>query len=124
MQATSHEPAPPLRWHNLRRVEILTLAAGVAVIAISIVAASMTRPAPVNPVELDGAQIQARIKVNEVSAVNLTIIPGIGEKTAQAIVDERAARGPFASLDDLCLRVPRVSDKRLENFARYLDFSR
>lgn len=122
MPSAPHEPALPLRWHNLRRVEIVVLALGVVALAASIVVATITRPEPVKPLELDGAKIQARIKVNIASAANLTIIPGIGEKTAQAIVDNRAARGPFASFDDLCARV-RVNEKRLENFERYLDFT-
>ena len=46
--------------------------------------------APAGPVDL-----------NRATAAELDELPGIGPATAQAIVDHRAANGPFASVDDL-----------------------
>ena len=46
-------------------------------------------------------------------------LPGIGEKKAQAIVDERTANGPFAAAEDL-LRVPGIGEKTLENLRDYV----
>jgi competence protein ComEA len=42
-----------------------------------------------------------RINVNAASAAELSVLPGLGPALAQRIVDDRAARGPFKSVDDL-----------------------
>lgn len=47
---------------------------------------------------------------------------GIGEKTAQAIVDEREAKGPFADAKDLQTRVKGIGPKIVEKNADRLEF--
>lgn len=47
---------------------------------------------------------------------------GIGEKTAQAIVDEREAKGPFADANDLQSRVKGIGPKIVEKNADRLEF--
>lgn len=42
-----------------------------------------------------------RIDVNSASAAELALLPGLGPSLAQRIVDDRAAHGPFKSIDDL-----------------------
>lgn len=42
-----------------------------------------------------------RIDLNRAHASELELLPGIGPSLARAIVEDRAANGPFASLDDL-----------------------
>ena len=42
-----------------------------------------------------------RINVNAASAAELSVLPGLGPALAQRIVDDREARGPFESVDDL-----------------------
>ena len=41
------------------------------------------------------------IDLNTASAADLTRLPGIGEKRAQAIVDYRESSGPFQSVEEL-----------------------
>lgn len=41
------------------------------------------------------------IDINHATAEALAELPGIGEIKAQAIVEDREANGPFASLEDL-----------------------
>ncbi len=41
------------------------------------------------------------VNVNTASASQLQTLPGIGASKAQAIVDDRSAKGPFASCSDL-----------------------
>lgn len=62
------------------------------------------------------------IDVNEASAEALQAIPGIGEWTAEAIVSEREARGPYRSLEDLT-RARGVGDHTLEQLAPFVTVS-
>lgn len=48
-----------------------------------------------------GATDAAPINVNTATADELDALPGVGPATADAIVREREAHGPFASVDDL-----------------------
>ncbi|MCK0769107.1 ComEA family DNA-binding protein [Chromohalobacter canadensis] len=43
----------------------------------------------------------APIDINQASAETLAELPGIGDVKAQAIIEDRDANGPFASLDAL-----------------------
>ena len=62
-----------------------------------------------------------RINVNSADWVTLSLIPGVGEKLARAIVDTRQKQrgGKFESLDGL-KEVPGIGDKTLEKFKPYL----
>ncbi len=57
--------------------------------------------------------------LNGETAEGLTAIPGIGPKTADAIVRERARRGGFSRLEDL-EAVHGIGPKTLEKIAPYL----
>jgi competence protein ComEA len=52
------------------------------------------------------------IPLNTATAEELDILPGIGPKTAEAIVEFREKNGKFASPDDL-LQVPGIGPKKL-----------
>lgn len=71
------------------------IAAGVA-----IVAGAAARPGA-------GAATGARVSLNSGDVAAFDTLAGIGPVTAQRIVDDRAANGPFASVDEL-ERVPGV----------------
>lgn len=64
---------------------------------------------PVSP-GADGAG--GLVNVNTASAAELTTLDGIGEATAEKIVADREANGPFASIDDL-KRVSGIGEKKL-----------
>lgn len=53
---------------------------------------------------------QAKVRVNRASAERLASLPGIGPALAAAIVEDRAARGPYRRAEDL-LRVPGIGPK-------------
>jgi competence protein ComEA len=61
-------------------------------------------PAPTRPTRLD---------LNRASVAELTALPGLGEVLAQRVVERRAARGGFRSVDDL-KDVKGIGAKRLE----------
>lgn len=74
------------------------------------------------PIELDrlpARQYDFRIDINTASWVEWTQIEGIGELTAQKIIDDRQANGPFRSMQDL-LRVKGIGPKTLEKMQPFL----
>jgi competence protein ComEA len=54
------------------------------------------------------------VNVNTATADELETLPGIGEVTAQAIIDYRTENGPFSTVDEL-LDVTGIGDVTLEN---------
>ena len=81
--------------------------AALAVIAVLRAGAALNHEAEV----VDGFKppVSALIDVNSCDALLLTALPGIGEKTAQRIIDGR----PYESVEDL-RRVEGIGEKTLE----------
>jgi competence protein ComEA len=59
------------------------------------------------------AALTGPINVNTANAAELQKLPGVGARTAQRILDERALRGLFKTVDEL-RRVPGIGPKTLE----------
>ena len=59
------------------------------------------------------------IDLNTASVADLTRLPGIGEKRAQAIVDYRTEHGPFQSAEQL-LEVSGIGEATLEGLLDYI----
>lgn len=59
-----------------------------------------------------------RIDINTASPAELSLLPGLGDRLAQRIVDDRHARGRFASLDDL-QRVPGIGATTIERLQAF-----
>jgi competence protein ComEA len=62
-----------------------------------------------------------KININESSAEELTIVPGIGEVLAGRIVEYKENHGSFYSVNDL-LNVPGIGEKKLEKIKEYVKF--
>jgi len=61
-----------------------------------------------------GALADGRIDINLADADTLTQLPGIGPKTAEAIVSYREALGPFDTVDDL-MEVEGIGERKMED---------
>ncbi|WP_274374352.1 MULTISPECIES: ComEA family DNA-binding protein [Synergistales] len=59
------------------------------------------------------------VDVNRAGAADLATLPGIGPKLAQALVDDREAKGPFRTVDDL-KRVRGIGDGKLESIRPFV----
>lgn len=53
--------------------------------------------------------------LNSINERDLMLVPGIGEKTARAIIETRKTSGGFEAVDDL-LTVPGIGGKKFEKF--------
>lgn len=63
-----------------------------------------------------GAPLGGKVNINTASADQLDALPGVGPSTAQKIVADREANGPFVSPEDL-KRVSGIGDKKFAALA-------
>ena len=61
-----------------------------------------------------GQTATALVNINTATLDQLDALPGVGPATAQAIIDDREANGPFASTEDI-MRVSGIGEKKFEN---------
>jgi competence protein ComEA len=98
---------------------ILTLTAffmqaPVAIIApTNVVCAQEPEAEPVEAEAPEGEAASVVININTASAEELVALEGIGDKTAQNIVEYRDANGPFAAIEDI-KNVKGIGDKKFE----------
>ena len=60
-----------------------------------------------------GSDSSDLININTATESELTALPGVGEATARAIVEERERGGPFSSPEDI-MRVSGIGEKKYE----------
>ncbi|MFL0195790.1 helix-hairpin-helix domain-containing protein [Clostridium sp. WILCCON 0269] len=66
-----------------------------------------------NSQEQNGIGVEGKININSATKEELKTIPGIGDVTAQKIIDYREQNGDFSSMEDL-KQIDRIGDKTLE----------
>lgn len=96
-----------MKRKGIKRQEWIFLAVSLAV-TTAILALAFLDTAPLQPVEADASsQVfedlmdAARVDLNTADLDALCTLPGIGEKKAQAILDDRAANGPYERVEDV-----------------------
>ena len=65
------------------------------------------------------AALQGTININTADAAQLTMLPGIGPKTAESIVAYRNSAGPFSTVDDM-VKVKGIGRKTLDAIRPFL----
>ena len=85
-------------------------AASIAIVFFlcALAAAAQKKTPPAHPLDLNVANVK-----------ELQQVPGIGPKTAQAIVDFRYKSGPFRRIEDL-LAIKGISQRKLDKMRPYL----
>ena len=63
--------------------------------------------------------IITKVKLNSANVEDLILLPGIGEKTAEKIIEYRKSHGKFISPNDL-LNVNGIGEKKLEKYKNLL----
>jgi competence ComEA-like helix-hairpin-helix protein len=121
------QEAKPPRRHGLKPLIERSEQTIVAILALAVVAGVLWRAAeyhrvgrePLEPIPpSDGPTY--RVNVNRADWVLLTLVPGIGEKTARKIVAKRdELGGRFADLEQL-REVDGIGEKVLAKLRRYL----
>ena len=106
------------RWFSLSGRELLVLVISVGII-LAVVAAARGVEFAFGREEVrvseaaDVMPLPARLDINTARDFELAVLPGIGPKTAAAIVEYRTAHGPFASIEALC-NVKGIGQKTVE----------
>src|SRR5699024_10940966 len=96
------------------RVERHAIAAKIGDTAVEPSASSTAQPEPSPSSAVPSAGMTGKININTAGLEELQTLPGIGEKRAQAIVDDREANGPFRIPEDLT-RVSGIGEGILAN---------
>lgn len=63
--------------------------------------------------------VDGKIDLNTITAAQLCYIPGVGEVTAQRIIEYRQENGPFQAIEDLD-NVEGIGAKKVEQLSVYL----
>lgn len=63
-----------------------------------------------------GGGESAKVNINRADAAELDTLPGVGPSTAEKIIADREANGPFATIEDI-KRVSGIGDKKYEQLA-------
>lgn len=77
------------------------------------------------PIDIDQAEFRETrfiVDVNNAESHEFSCLPGIGKKTAQAIINFREENGAFASVDEM-VEVPGVSQRLLNSVKHFLQVS-
>ncbi|MFW6457619.1 MAG: ComEA family DNA-binding protein [Planctomycetota bacterium] len=110
--------AQPSRWFQLSGREVRVLVVAAAVVLVFMAGLEIHHRAGGdgdvrvhNAVEM--MERPARLDINSAKKYQLQLLPGIGPKTAETVVQDRRARGPYHHLDDL-QRVKGIGSKTVE----------
>lgn len=105
----------------------VSLAASALILALAFLDAAPLRPADAEETgstyTADTMLDAAQVDLNTAGLEALCTLPGIGEKKAQAILDDRAANGPYERVEDVT-RVSGITQNTIRNWTQIAYVSR
>lgn len=81
--------------------------------------AAKAAPKGVAKVAVDKSTLSGKININSASVEQLEMLPRIGTKTAQSIIEFRKQNGPFKKVEDLT-GVKGIGEKTIEELKDYI----
>lgn len=112
--------ATPAVFNRAEAAAAVLLLVGVAITGVVLARASSAEREPTVVMRGDGVPAyRVTADINHDSWERLTLVPGVGVKTAHAIVADREANGPFAGVDELA-RVKGIGPKSIDGWRPYL----
>lgn len=118
MRENESPTTPGLRTLGLRRSDRIVVLVLALILAISC-GATWYRRGPGAALLPSREAVIFRVNINTAGADDLILLPGIGEKTAERIIAERAL-GPYSDISDLA-RVRGIGPATLERIAPYAE---
>jgi len=100
--------------HSLTRIKTLAI-----VLLLLFAAGPALAEQPATPPPAAKAPLQGTVNINTADATQLALLPGIGPKAADSIIEYRKSAGDFTSIDDL-VKVKGIGPKTLEKLRPYL----
>lgn len=93
-------------------------------ITLSVLAAEQAQPQPAAPAkDVQPAKrvpvLEGQININTATADQFKMLPGIGKKIADTIIEFRAKNGNFKTVDDLA-KIKGIGEKKLTTIKNYL----
>jgi competence protein ComEA len=112
---TSRHPGRP--WSALvpgRVSGFLAIAAGLLLLSASSLTGDTSAPAP--------APVAGKVNINAASVAQIAMLPRVGEKVAERVLDYRKTHGPFAKPENL-MEVKGIGEKLFLTLKPYLAVS-
>ncbi len=110
---TSSDSAVPGTW------AMIVLVAGLIAFAMWNATRRTARVDDALASEAQPAWPDMRIDINRANAAELALLPGLGERLAQRIIEDRERNGRFTNVDDL-ERVPGIGSAMIERLRVYV----
>ena len=106
-------------------IRCLSVVVVVMLLALPVIAAEPAAPQQQEPAKASAAPakkapgLEGQININTATAEQLVLLPGVGKKTADAIIEYRTKNGNFKAVDDIT-KVKGIGAKKLEKIKIYL----
>ena len=106
-------------------IRCLSVVVVVMLLALPVIAAEPAAPQQQEPAKASAAPakkapgLEGQININTATAEQLVLLPGVGKKTADAIIEFRTKNGNFKAVDDIA-KVKGIGPKKLEKIKGYL----
>jgi competence protein ComEA len=106
-------------------IRCLSVVVVVMLLALPVIAAEPAAPQQQEPAKASAAPakkapgLEGQININTATAEQLVLLPGVGKKTADAIIEFRTKNGNFKAVDDIA-KVKGIGPKKLEKIKIYL----